>query len=72
MPTRPHPSPEAQRQREDRRRRRERLLYAVADVPLRLAERLGEAGLLRQQDAKDMRALGAALVQASERFAQKE
>ncbi len=72
MPPRPHPSPEARRQRRYRQRQRDALLYAVADVPLRLAERLVEAGLLRQQDAKDMRALGAALVQASERFAQKE
>ncbi len=72
MPPRPHPSPEAQRQRRYRQRQRDALLYAVADVPLRLAERLVEAGLLRQQDAMDMRALGAALVQASERFAQKE
>ncbi len=72
MPTRTLPSPEARRQRRYRQRQRDALLYAVADVPLRLAERLVEAGLLRQQDAMDMRALGAALVQASERFAQKE
>ena len=72
MPPLPHPSPEARRQRRYRQRQRDALLYAVADVPLRLAERLVEAGLLRQQDAMDMRALGAALVQASERFAQKE
>ena len=72
MPTRPFPLTPAERQRRYRQRQRDALLYAVADVPLRLAERLVEAGLLRQQDAMDMRALGAALVQASERFAQKE
>ena len=70
MPPLPHPSPEAQRQREYRRRRREGLLYAVADVPLRLAERLVEAGLLEQQEAEEPRALGTALVNASEHLLQ--
>ncbi len=72
MPPRPHPSPEAQRQREYRRRRREGLLYAVADVPLHLAEWLVEVGLLEQQEAEEPRALGTALVNASKDLLQKK
>ncbi len=66
MPTRPlSPAPEARRQREYRRRQREGLLYEVGYVPLHLAERLVEAGLLPQQEATNPRALGAALILAS-------
>ena len=71
MPTRTTPSPEARRQRRCRQRRRKGLQYAVADVPMRLAERLVEAGLLREQEAADPRALGTALVNASEDLLQK-
>ena len=65
------PSTPAERQRRYRQRQREGLLYAVADVPLHLAEGLVEAGLLRQQDATDTRALGTALIRASERLVKK-
>ncbi len=71
MPTRPFPLTPAERQRRYRQRQRDGLLYAVADVPLRLAEGLVEAGLLTQQDASDMRALGTALIRASERLVKK-
>ncbi len=70
MPPLPHPSPEARRQRRCRQRQRKGLQYAVADVPLHLAEGLVEAGLLREQDATDPRALGTALVNASEHLLQ--
>ena len=72
MPTRIPPSPEARRQREYRRRQREGLLYSVGYVPLHLAEWLIEAGLLEQQEAKEPRALGTALVNASEHLLQKK
>ena len=72
MPTRTLPSPEARRQRRYRQRQREGLHYAVADVPLHLAERLIEVGLLRRQEATDARALGTALVNASEHLLQKK
>lgn len=72
MPTRTLPSPEARRQRRYRQRQRDALLYAVADVPLRLAERLVEEGLLEQQEAEEPRALGTALVNASEHLLQKK
>ncbi len=70
MPPRPLPSTSTERQRRCRQRRRKGLQYAVADVPLRLAEGLVEAGLLREQDATDPRALGTALVNASKHLLQ--
>ena len=70
MPPRKRPSPEARRQREYRRRQREGVLYSVGYVPLHLAERLVEAGMLREQEATDPRALGTALVNASEHLLQ--
>ena len=42
------------------------------NVPLHLAERLVEAGLLEQQEAEEPRALGTALVNASEHLLQKK
>ena len=72
MPTRKAPSPAARRQREYRRRQREGLLYQVGYVPLHLAEWLIEAGLLEQQEAKEPRALGTALVNASKDLLQKK
>ena len=72
MPTRPHPSPEARRARRYRQRQREGLFYAVADVPLHLAEWLVEVGLLEQQEAEEPHALGTALVNASEHLLQKK
>ena len=62
------PTTAAERMRRLRRRRREGLLFAVAEVPMRLAEALVAAGLVRQQDAVDARALGVALIDASERL----
>lgn len=72
MPPRIPPSPEARRQRRYRQRQREGSHYAVADVPLHLAEWLVEAGLLEQQEAEDARALGTALIQASELYVEKK
>lgn len=66
MPTRTPTSTAAERQRRYRQRRRDALVYTGVDVPQRLAEQLVEVGLLRQQDATDARALGAALIRASE------
>ena len=43
-------------------------MHTAGDVPLHLAERLVETGLLPQQDASDPRALFAALIQAAERY----
>ncbi len=51
----------AARQRRCRRRRRLGLLLAGAEVPMRLAERLVEAGLLSEDEAADPERLGAAL-----------
>ena len=71
MLTRKCPFTPAERQQNYRRRQLEGLLYTAGDVPLRLAERLVEAGLLRQQDASDRRALFAALIRATERHVKK-
>ena len=65
------PTTAAARQRRYRRRDKLGLLLATAEVPPRLAERLVEVGLVRQQDAADARALGAALIKASERLIEK-
>ncbi len=70
MPDAP-PNTAAARQRRYRRRQREGLLFAVADVPLRLAEALAKAGLVRQRDTLNARALGTALIIASERLIEK-
>ena len=68
MPDAP-PSHAAERQRRCRRRRKLGLLRAAAEVPLRLAERLVEAGLLSEDEAVDPERLGAALTAAGERWA---
>ncbi len=63
------PTAAAARQRRCRRRRKLGLLLAAAEVPLRLAERLVQAGLLSEGEATDPEKLGAALAAASERWA---
>ncbi len=63
------PTTAAVRQRRCRRRRKLGLLLAVAEVPLRLAERLVQAGLLSEVEATDPERLGAALTAAGERWA---
>ena len=68
MPTRTLPSTPAECSWRYRQRQQGRLLHTAGDVPLHLAERLVETGLLPQQDASDPRALFAALIQAAERY----
>ena len=68
MPTHSYPSPGARRMRRHRQRQREGLLFTAGDMPLHLAEKLVEVGLLPQQDASDPRALFAALIRASEGY----
>ena len=58
----------AERQRRLRRRRKLGVLLAAVEVPLRLAERLVEAGLLREEDATDPKRLGEALAAAGEKW----
>ena len=48
-----------------RRLRKLGLLLAAAEVPLCLAERLVEAGLLREEDATDPQRLGEAIAAAA-------
>ena len=69
MPTRTLPLTPAERMRAYRQRQREGRLYASeTEVPLRLAERLIDTGVLDQQKAADRRALAAALIAASWRY----
>ncbi len=63
------PTTAAARQRRSRRRRKLGLLLAAAEVPLRLAERVVQAGLLSEGVATDPERLGAALTAAGERWA---
>ncbi len=63
------PRTTAERQRRCRRRRNLGLLLAAAEVPLRLAERLVEAGLLSEDEATDPERLGAALTAAGKQWA---
>ncbi len=56
------PSHAAERQRRCRRRRKLGLLLAAAEVPLRLAERLVQAGLLSEGEATDPERLGTDLM----------
>ncbi len=64
-------SPAAERQRRLRHRRKLGLLVAAAEVPLQLAERLVEAGLLPEDHSADPERLGAALVAACNEWAGK-
>ncbi len=61
----------AERQRRLRYRRKLGLLVASAEVPLQLAERLVEAGLLPEDHSADPERLGAALVAACSEWAGK-
>ena len=74
MPTRKRPSHTAAERAKcyrQRQRQCETPLYEMGYAPLRLAEDLIEAELLKEQDASDPRALGAALIRASELYVQK-
>ncbi len=66
MPTRPFTS--AERQRLLRYRRKHNLLVARVDIPAHLAEALIDAGLLSEEAASDLQALGDALVEAAKRL----
>ncbi len=57
----------AERQRRLRRRRKLGLLLAAAEVSLCLAERLVEAGLLREEDATAPKRWGEAIAAAARR-----
>ena len=61
----------AERQQRLRIRRKLGLLVATAEVPLQLAERLVEAGLLPEDHSTDPERLGAALVAACNEWAGK-
>ena len=56
----------AERQRRRRERKRLGLVLARAEVPDRLVEALVDQGLLREDQATDARAIGQALVDATE------
>ena len=60
------PSPSAARQRRRRERKRLGLVLAHAEVPDRIVEALVDQGLLREDQASDARAIGQALVDATE------
>ena len=64
--TPPRPIPAAERQRRHRERKRRRLVLARAEVPDRIVEALVNQGLLREAQATDARAIGKALVDATE------
>ena len=61
MPSRTS-SPGAVAQRGYRRRKKTGDVLATAEVPLRVVERLIEMGWLKDEDASDKKAIGAALV----------
>ncbi len=56
----------AERQHRRRERKRLGLVLARAEVPDRLVEALVDQGLLREDQATDARAIGQALVDATE------
>ncbi len=61
-------TPGALRQRRFRRRVKHDLILAQAEVPMRVAENLIDAGLLSEKGASDPQTLGGALVAAAERL----
>ncbi len=61
------PIPAAERQRRHRDRKRRGLLLARAEVPDRIVEALVDQGLLWEAQATDARAIGKALVDATEK-----
>ena len=61
------PTPAAERQRRHRERKRRGLVLAHAEVPDRIVEALVNKGLLREAQATDARAIGKALVDATEK-----
>ncbi len=64
--TSPNPTSAAKRQRRHRERKRRGLVLARAEVPDRIVEALVDQGLLREDQASDARAIGQALVDATE------
>ncbi len=56
----------AERQRHRRERKRRGLVLAHAEVPDRIVDVLVDRGLLREDQASDARAIGQALVDATE------
>ena len=60
------PTPAAERQRRRRERKRLGLVLARAEVPDRIVEALVDHGLLHEDQASDARAIGQALVDATE------
>ncbi len=61
------PTPAAERQRRHRARKRRGLVLARAEVPDRIVEALVDQGLLPEAQATDPRAIGKALVNATEK-----
>ncbi len=61
------PIPAAERQRRHRDRKRRGLILARAEVPDRIVEALVDQGLLQEAQATDARAIGKALVDATEK-----
>ncbi len=60
-------NPAALRQRRHRERKRRGLVLARAEVPDRIVEALVDQGLLQEAQATDARAIGKALVDATEK-----
>ncbi len=60
-------TPAAERQRQHRERKRRGLVLARAEVPDRVVEALVDQGVLRESQATDPRAIGKALVNATEK-----
>ena len=65
--TAPDVTPAAKRQRRYRERKRRGLVLAHAEVPDRIVDALVGQGLLREDQATDPRAIGKALVNATEK-----
>ena len=63
----PPPTSAAERQRRRRERKRRGLVLAQAEVPDRIVDALVDQGLLPEAQATDPRAIGKALVNATEK-----